>query len=420
VAAHAARIIAVELLGSVLIDGHVLGHDDVAEATNASPSERARGMRLSRATLRNINRADSVLKPFLRKMPPAYVHNVMRLAVVEMHLNGDAPHGVIDDAVKLVKSHAKHNRMSGLANAVLRKTVDQQESWKNASPNSLPSWIARPVKAAFSKPAQKTIEQAHESQPPLDITLKNTSFDGFGDAGKTPSGSVRLPAGSQVSTLPGFDTGDWWVQDAAAALPARLFGDLAGKRALDLCAAPGGKTMQLCAMGAEVTALDASPKRTVRLRENLERAQLTANVVVADVFDWTPDHKFDAVLLDAPCSATGTIRRHPELPFVKGDEDLPSLMALQTDMLDRAAGFVADKGLLVFCTCSLLPAEGEEQARAFLKRNSSFIARNVTPKKLGIPEDWLTPEGGIRTRPDYWAESGGIDGFFMIALQKVR
>jgi 16S rRNA (cytosine967-C5)-methyltransferase len=229
-----------------------------------------------------------------------------------------------------------------------------------------------------------------------------------------------LPAGSQVSTLPGFDTGDWWVQDAAAALPARLFGDLAGKRALDLCAAPGGKTMQLCAMGAEVTALDASPKRTVRLRENLERAQLTANVVVADVFDWTPDHKFDAVLLDAPCSATGTIRRHPELPFVKGDEDLPSLMALQADMLDRAAGFVADKGLLVFCTCSLLPAEGEEQARAFLKRNSSFIARNVTPKKLGIPEDWLTPEGGIRTRPDYWAESGGIDGFFMIALQKVR
>ena len=209
------------------------------------------------------------------------------------------------------------------------------------------------------------------------------------------------------------------MQDAAAALPARILAAAPGASVLDLCAAPGGKTLQLAAMGAEVTALDISGPRLARLRDNLVRTGYGAQVTIitADALAWQPPAPFDAILLDAPCSATGTIRRHPDLPFVKSDADLPPLLALQAALLDRALGWLKPGGRLVYCTCSLLPAEGEAQVIAALGRHPGLRTLPQALDLPGIAPDWRSAEGGLRIRPDHWAGRGGIDGFYIAALQ---
>jgi 16S rRNA (cytosine967-C5)-methyltransferase len=231
-----------------------------------------------------------------------------------------------------------------------------------------------------------------------------------------PTGSLRLADKGQVSGLPGYEAGGWWVQDAAAALAVRLLGDVSGLRVLDLCAAPGGKTLQLASLGAKVTALDLSGPRMLRLSENLVRTGLSASLVIADALQWEPEAGFDAILLDAPCSATGTIRRHPDLPFIKDGSELAELVVLQAALLDRALGWLSPGGRLVYCTCSLLPDEGEGQLAAALARHPGLIVQQ--PALAGVDPAWITPQGGLRLRPDYWAEQGGMDGFFMVALTK--
>ena len=235
-------------------------------------------------------------------------------------------------------------------------------------------------------------------------------------AERLPTGSLRLARGAQVSALPGYDAGAWWVQDAAAALPVRLLGPLAGRSALDLCAAPGGKTMQLAAAGAAVVAVDASAARLARLRDNLERTRLAAEVVAADALAWRPDRRFDAVLLDAPCSASGTLRRHPDLPWLRRDSDVASLAARQVALLDRAWESVAAGGRLVYCVCSLLPEEGEAQVAGFLARNPAATVLPPEPERLGVPTDWIDAAGGLRTRPDLWPDRGGLDGFYAVCF----
>jgi 16S rRNA (cytosine967-C5)-methyltransferase len=223
--------------------------------------------------------------------------------------------------------------------------------------------------------------------------------------------------GAQVSALPGYAQGDWWVQDAAASVPAQVLGARQGMRVLDLCAAPGGKTMQLAATGAEVTALDISGPRLERLRENLQRTGLQAGVVTADALEWVPEAPFDAVLLDAPCSATGTIRRHPDLPFVRDGADISGLIAVQAEMIDAALRLLRPGGRLVFCTCSLLPDEGEMQLDGALARHPGLTLE--PPQGVpGLEPGWLTPAGALRLRPDFWAGRGGIDGFFIARLRK--
>ena len=219
-----------------------------------------------------------------------------------------------------------------------------------------------------------------------------------------------------MSGLPGFEAGAWWVQDAAAAVPARMLGALEGRRVLDLCAAPGGKTLQLAAAGAAVTALDVSDARLGRLRENLARTGLGARVVVADALGWTPAGKFDAILLDAPCSASGTIRRHPDLPHLRGGGNPATLVALQATLLARAYQWLAPGGRLVYAVCSLLPSEGEEQVARFLAATPG--ARVVAPDAaaLGIEPGWVDAAGGVRLRPDYWPERGGMDGFYAACI----
>ena len=231
-----------------------------------------------------------------------------------------------------------------------------------------------------------------------------------------PTGSVRLVDAGQVSALPGFNTGDWWVQDAAAAIPARILNAQKGEAVLDLCAAPGGKTMQLAASGATVTAIDISKGRMERVSQNLIRTGLSAEVEVADVFDVIG--QYDAILLDAPCSATGTIRRHPDLPFAKDGSEFGMLMDLQARMIDHALTLLKPGGRLVFCTCSLLPDEGEVQVEEALERHPGLSVDRAALEQPGIDPAWVAEEGGLRLRPDLWAELGHMDGFYVACLRR--
>jgi len=232
-----------------------------------------------------------------------------------------------------------------------------------------------------------------------------------------PTGSVRLAAGVNVTALAGFDEGRWWVQDAAAAIPARLLGDVRGKLVYDLCAAPGGKTMQLAAAGAEVVAIDAEGSRLKTVAENLARTRLSAETLKADILDWEPPRLADAVLLDAPCTATGTIRRHPDIPWSKTEDQLKSLASVQAKMIDKALGVLKPGGLLVYCTCSLQPEEGEKQAAAALARHPGLTRLPVTAAETGLPAA-ITRDGDLRTHPAMLSAEGGLDGFFAARFRK--
>jgi 16S rRNA (cytosine967-C5)-methyltransferase len=379
------------------------------------PEGRARAQRLASETFRHAGRADHHLRRALRKAPPEAVMWVLRMGVIEMHVLGAPAHGVINDAVDLTR-RADQPRLDGLVNAVLRQ-LGEGLDWAAAPVPRLPGWLRGALQNAYGAKVTAAIEAAHLLPAPLDLTLRGPRPEGL-DGVALPTGSLRLRDPGQISALPGYDAGQWWVQDAAAALPVRVLGDVSGLRVLDLCAAPGGKTMQLAAQGAQVTALDISDARMVRLRENLLRTGLQAETVIADALEWRPDTPFDAILLDAPCSATGTLRRHPELPLIRMKEDVKALQALQAALLDRvldpAQGVLRSGGRVVYCTCSLLPSEGSDQIAAALARHSVQV---VPPDLPGLPDAWRLPDGCVRTRPDYWAEFGGLDGFFIALLQ---
>lgn len=399
-----ARAAAVAMLDAVLGEGRMLAEADPA----LPPEDRARALRLAAAVLRRLEPADRALAAHLRKRPPLWAMNILRLAAVERSL-GAPGHGVVNAAVEIARGNRKTAHLAGLVNAVLRAVPEGPLP----GVQKLPRWLRQPLVHAWGREAVAGIEAAHAAEPSLDLTLRPGAEAPAGEA--LPTGSLRLASGGQVSALPGYAAGGWWVQDAAAALPARLLDAQPGERVLDLCAAPGGKTLQLAAAGASVVALDLSEARLARLRENLARTGLTAEVVAADALDWQPGEAFDAILLDAPCSATGTLRRHPELPFVRDGSDVPGLVALQARLLDRALGWLRPGGRLVFATCSLLPEEGEGQLAAALARHPGLTVERVDLP--GVEPGWWGEAGGLRTRPDFWAERGGMDGFFMARLR---
>jgi 16S rRNA (cytosine967-C5)-methyltransferase len=399
-----ARAAAVEILTGVLAEGRMLS--DV-HGGDLAPADRARALRLAEAVLRHLEPADRVLDRHLRKAPPLAVRNVLRLAVVELS-QGAPAHGVVNAAVEIVRRAKRTEHLAGLVNAVLR-ALPEGDPLAGAGPQLLPRWLRQPLVHAWGREVVSAIEAVQATEPPLDLTLR----PGFPapEGQVLPTGSLRLVQPGQVSALPGYAQGGWWVQDAAAALPARLLDVRAGERVLDLCAAPGGKTLQLAALGAKVTALDISAPRMARVQANLARTGLTAQTVMADALDWQPEAPFDAILLDAPCSATGTIRRHPDLPFVKDGSEVAGLVALQARLLDRALSWLKPGGRVVFATCSLLPEEGEGQLASALARHSGLrVERMDLP---GVPDAWWTEGGGLRLRPDHWADRGGMDGFFV-------
>ena len=409
----AARAATLAILSAIMEEGQtmavVLANKNGA-LKGTGPQDRARAQRLALQVIRLLEPIDGLLEPHLRKAPPLAVMNILRLAVTELH-EGTAAHGVVNAAVELARKGQKTTHMAGLINAVLRKIPEGAPLTGPAQ--MMPRWLRQPLVHAYGREVVTAIETLQAKAPPLDITPRGQTLP---EGTALPTGSIRLTEPGQVSTLPGFASGDWWVQDAAAALAAPLLGAKPGEKVLDLCAAPGGKTLQLSAAGAHVTALDISAPRMEKLRENLTRTRLQAKLVVADALHWQPEHLFDAVLLDAPCSATGTIRRHPELPFLKDGSELAELTALQAALIDRALMFLKPGGRLVFCTCSLLPDEGEAQLTAALARHPGLAVQR--PDLPGLDSAWITPEGGLRLRPDYWADIGGMDGFFMARVSR--
>ncbi len=414
------RAAAVQLLNGVLLDGKLIA-ELLAENILATlaPEARARAQRLALETLRGLERADRLLAKHIRKNPPLSVRNILRLAVVELCQGGDA-HGIVNETVALAGYSKRTASFKGLINAVLRKLAQTgQEDWQKLRVPRLPSWLRQPLVEAYGSSAMGTIEQAHFKPVPIDITLKDPAraADWAAQLNGTvlPGGSIRLSAEGALTARPGFASGDWWVQDAASALPVRLLGDLSDQKALDLCAAPGGKTMQLSAAGASTTALDISQSRLQRLHENLDRTDLKADIIVADA----RAHRttgYDVVVLDAPCSATGTIRRHPDLPFAKDGAQFSALFDLQAQLLDHALERMAAKGRLVYCSCSLLPDEGEAQIENALQKHSGLRVDHSALDKDFIAQEWRVAGLGLRLRPDFWAERGGMDGFFITVL----
>ncbi len=411
----AARRAALDLVNGVRIG--LLPLSDLHLPGALPPEEKARAQRLAAETLRWSGRADRMIGPYVRQRPPEEVLNLLRLATAELCVDGAAPHGVVDAAVSLAKADIATRRQAGLVNAVLRKVAEEAGKWNILPVPQLPKWLRKRLVAAYGKAAVEAMEAAHAAGAPLDLTPRNGDAAALAaEVGGTalPTGSVRLSSG-QVTALPGYADGRFWVQDAAASIPARVLAAQPGERVLDLCAAPGGKAMQLAAAGAAVTALDISETRMLRVTENLARTGLRADTVVADALGWTGG-PFDAVLLDAPCTATGTIRRHPDLPFVKSEGQIADLAALQSALFDRALNFARPGGRIVFCTCSLLPEEGEAQVEAALARHPGLA---IDTDALAVPfidPAWIGPMG-LRLRPDLWADRGGIDGFFIACLR---
>ncbi len=422
-----ARRAALALLEAVRRDKRMLseateGPDSPLASLTAADA--ARAQRLALTTLRHAGPCAAVLQPRLHRAPPLRVRLILELATTELCALGAARHGVVNDAVALARERRKTAHVAGLVNAVLRRVAEEDLArWSDLPPATLPGWLRKPLVAAYGAEAVTAMEHGLSAAPPLDLTPRDTSAAQLATRlGGTalPTGSVRLGEPGQVSALPGFDEGEWWVQDAAAAIPARVLAPAPGARVLDLCAAPGGKTVQLAAAGAQVTALDLSGPRLGRLRENLRRTKLEAEIVTADALHWEPELSFDAILLDAPCSATGTLRRHPDLLWAKSGAEVATLTTLQTALLARAAAWLAPGGRLVYCTCSLLPAEGEDRVAAALTGEAALPLRPVPldPGAYGLPDAARSPHG-LRLRPDFWADRGGMDGFYIARLERV-
>ena len=407
------RDIAFDLVSAVL-DRH-RSLDDALDAAGAGDEgrDRAAAHRLAATVLRRLGTLDAVLEPLLRRAPPATVRHVLRLGAAGLLLLGTPAHAAVGTAVDLARTR-KLAPFAGLVNAVLRKVAA-------AGPPALdgldgprldtPAWLW----TSWGADA-RAIAEAHALEAPLDLTLR-PGADLPPGATLLPTGSARLPPGTRVGDLPGFEAGAFWVQDAAATLPARLLAPRPGERVADLCAAPGGKTAQLASMGAAVTAVDRDAARLRRLHDNLARLQLDVEVVEADAADWTPPTPLDAVLLDAPCSATGTIRRHPDALRLRRPTDLPHLVAGQDRLLAAAARMLRPGGRLLYAVCSLQPEEGA--ARVADPARFGLRPAPFTAEELAVLPEALTPDGHLRTHPGLWPGRGGMDGFFAARLVRL-
>ena len=332
-------------------------------------------------------------------------------------------HAVVDAANWLAQADAKAVHFKTLINAVLRRVaaagagvVERQD----ADLLNAPDWLFARWSATYGEIPARRIVRANADIPPLDLTLKalDDPCTEFPDGRRLAPGRIRLREAGSITTLPGFAGGRWWVQDFAASLPATLLGDVGGQPVIDLCAAPGGKTLQLASAGAHVTAVDVASQRLTMVAENLARTKLAAELVAADARDWRPDTPASFVLLDAPCSATGAIRRHPDLPWSKTAADIVNAENLQSELLDAAAEMTAVGGVLVYAVCSLEPEEGIEQVEAFLNRRTNFARRPLAPNDV-VDDTFLTAKGDLATMPFYWADKGGMDGFFAARLERL-
>lgn len=430
----ATRRIAADILDGVLHKRRML--DDQLDGAAAHPglktlSDRDRALmrRLVATILRRLGTLRHVLSRLLDKGIPTDAPRVQSALLIgaAQILWMDVPdHAAVDLSVRLVQADRRAAKYAGLVNAVLRRCAREAQPLINEVESQsldVPSWLMARWIANYGEDTAHAVARAISHEPPLDLTVKANATQWAtrlqGEA--LPTGTVRTLLHGPITMLPGFTEGQWWVQDAAAALPATLFGDIAGKSVADLCAAPGGKTAQLAQAGARVTAIDRSPARVARLRDNLSRLSLEATTIVADAVEW-PGESFDGVLIDAPCAATGTIRRHPDVAWLKQDADINALAALQRRLLQKAVALLKPGGTLVYCTCSLEPEEGEHAIDALLASESDMRRAPIDADEVGGLAEIIGPRGDVRTLPCHLPHSdprlAGLDGFYAARLVK--
>jgi 16S rRNA (cytosine967-C5)-methyltransferase len=432
----AARRIAADILDGVLHKHRTL--DDQLDGAGAHPAlktladrDRALMRRLVATILRRLGTLGHVLSRLLDRGIPTDAPRAQSALLIgaAQILWMDVPdHAAVDLSVRLVQSDRRAAKYAGLVNAVLRRCaregaglIDEVKS----KALDVPPWLLHRWIANYGEATARAIALAISHEPSLDITVKSDPAQWATRLhGETlPTETVRTLLHGSVTMLPGFSEGQWWVQDAAAALPARLFGDLAGQTILDLCAAPGGKTAQLAHAGARVTAVDRSPGRVARLRDNLARLALHAETVVADAVEWQGDNHgggFDGILVDAPCSATGTIRRHPDVAWLRQESDFRALMSLQQRLLQKAVTLLKPGGTLVYCTCSLEPEEGEQAIASLLAAEASLSRAPIGPSEVSGLAEIVTAAGDLRTLPCHLPypepRLSGLDGFYAARL----
>jgi 16S rRNA (cytosine967-C5)-methyltransferase len=432
----AARRIAADVLDGVLHKHRTL--DDQLDGTAAHPGlktladrDRALMRRLVATILRRLGTLGHLLSKLLDRGVPTDAPRAQSALLIgaAQILWMDVPdHAAVDLSVRLVQSDRRAAKYAGLVNAVLRRCaregagiIDEVKS----EMLDLPPWLIKRWTAHYGEATARAMALALSHEPSLDLTVKSEAEQWASrlHGEMLPTGTVRTLLQGSVTMLPGFTEGEWWVQDAAAALPVRLFGDVTGRQIADLCAAPGGKTAQLAQAGAKVTALDRSPARMARLRDNLARLSLEAETVVADAVEWQgAADGFDGVLVDAPCTSTGTIRRHPDVAWLRQEADIAALSALQGRLLRKAAGLLKSGGTLVYCTCSLEPEEGEAAIAALLAAEPGLRRAPVQPQDVAGLSGIITPEGDLRTLPSHLPHAdprlAGLDGFYAARLVK--
>jgi len=426
-AVPSARAVAYDLLAAVLwrrqpLDDALAAHTDLAAL---APRDRAFARLLVATCLRRLGQIDALIATALSAPLPVAarpITNILRLGVAQLVFLGTPSHAAVSTAVDLA-DRIGHRRMKALINAVLRRLAREGEglaSAQDAARLNTPDWLWRSWHDAYGEDATRAIAAAHFRDPPLDIALRDPET---ADVWATrlrgtvlPTGTIRRDSAGLVTELPGYDEGIWWVQDAAASLPARLLGTVADKSVIDLCAAPGGKTAQLAAMGARVVAVDRSAARLSRLTDNLARLSLAAECVVADATRWRPAAPAELILLDAPCSATGTIRRHPDILHLKAPEDVTRLAGLQARLLDNAVAMLAPGGTLVYGVCSLEAEEGPRQVERLLAQGAPLRRQPIDAGEIGGMAECITQEGDLRTLPCHLGDRGGLDGFYAARL----
>lgn len=427
-------------LAVAVIDGVLTRRQSFDEAWKAAQGaglvdglearDRAFARLIAATVLRRLGELEGLIGSFLQKpLPPrtGALQSILLAGAAQVAMIGTPAHAAISLAVDQTRADRRASRFAGLVNAVLRKVAAEgapRLAGMDGVAANVPEWMSRRWALAYGADTARKIAVTSLDEAALDLSLKADAAEWAGRLGGTllASGSVRLAGGGRVEELAGYSEGAWWVQDAAAALPARLAGDVAGREVADLCAAPGGKTAQLAAAGARVTAVERSEERLDRLRANLERLGLGAELVAADATTWEPGRTFDVVLLDAPCTATGTIRRHPDILRLRREGDIAQLADVQRALLAHAAGLVRRGGTLVYCTCSLEPEEGVRQIAHFLAAHKEFTRVPVTASEVGGAAEWITAEGDLRTLPCHGvpgdAGGKGLDGFYAARLRR--
>ncbi len=416
-----ARALALDWLAATLRHARPLDDAMATAPQGIATRDRAFAQLLARSVLRRLGQIDALLARCLERPLPKgawLARLILRLGAVQLLFLDTPPHAAVDTAVGLAKQRA--GRYQKLVNGVLRRLARDGAAWRDeqdAPRLNTPDWLWDSWSAAYGEDVTRAIAASHLSEPPLDFSAKPDRAVAF-EATLLPTGSLRRPAGGRIADLPGFAAGDWWLQDAAAALPARLLGDLTGAHVIDLCAAPGGKTAQLAAAGAMVSAVDRAAPRLARLSQNLARLSLPAELIKADAATWQPPKPADFVLLDAPCTATGTIRRHPDIPHLKRPGDVPAAAAAQARLLANALAMLAPGGTLVYAVCSLQEEEGPAHIEGLLAADATVERVPVETGEIAGLGELIDSRGDLRSLPCHLANLGGLDGFYVARLRR--